>query len=169
MQKAIEAGMGKGGYLPKQAKVLATAARNATEGRYTGKQLLKSAEDATEGGRLTDAPFRQEALDRIKVLPRGDDTMAGAATLAARDLVRQLTGNIMRLVPGLGKTLGTRGFQNFLLGNTNAQRALKKALATQSGQEVRTVISGIRRAMAAQAGPNAPPEAEQMIQSLRGN
>lgn len=179
MQKAIEAGMGKKGYLPREAHILNAAARNAPEGRYTGKQLEKAAKDAAGDNKLTGAPFIDAANTRMKLLPRGDSTVAGQSTVFSRDAVRglgDLIGKTVDLVPFLGPSISTPGFQNFLMGNTWAQRGLKNALATNNGKRVREVISQIRRAMAAQGGDATHVDqvaqtvgAEDMVGALRGN
>lgn len=176
MQKALESSVNKSGRYPSnKAYILDSAARNAPEGRYTGKQLLKAAKEGAGEGKFTDAPFIDAANNRMKVLPQGDKTSTGAATLFARDEVRfwaHLLGAPLDKFPLVGSALGSKGFQNFLLGNTAAQRSLRDVMKKGSAKAVRRVIKEIRRTMASQAGGSTKETqegAEQMIQSLRGN
>jgi hypothetical protein len=167
MQKALEAGMGKKGVLPRDARILEYAARMAPEGRYSGKQMLKAAEDFAGDAPLTNAPFRDIAINRMKVLPRADDTPAGQANLFARDTVRDLgslIGKTVDLVPGVGAFVSTPGFQNFLMGNTGAQRMLQEAMETGTGEAVKKAVAAIRRTMSAQADPN-----DEMLEEVKSN
>ena len=173
MQKAIESTIMKNGKLPAGIRVLDAAARKAPAGKYSAQNLLKAAEDAVGEGRLTGIPFRDEAINRIKVLPRGDSTAAGQSTVFSRDAIRDsssIVGKTLDLIPLLGTTISSKGFQNFLIGNTAAQQALRKAVDSGNGQQAMQVVSAIRRAMSGQGTENDDPErVKQMLQSLRGN
>jgi len=149
MQMALEYGKnaGKGTFTPTQ-KILDTAARGVPRGRYTPKHLLRASERSV-GGDIAHAPLRDTALKMDDVLSRN----IGTSNVASRDMyhaVAGLVGSVVDKFPGLGPMLSSKSLQNFLIGNTRAQVALQRAMATGSGQQVRRVISDIRRTISAQ-------------------
>tara|TARA_R110000737_G_scaffold60697_1_gene87499 strand:- start:797 stop:2248 length:1452 start_codon:yes stop_codon:yes gene_type:complete len=153
MKMAIEAGKnaGKGkirGYTPTQ-EIVNTAAKGATRGQYTPKQLLRASEKSSGGGDVAFNPMRETAL-------KMDDVMGkplGTSNVAARDMYHSagnLIGKVLDAVPGLGPALGSKSLQNFLVGNTWAQKTMQDALKTNSSQVITQAVRHIERAMVAQ-------------------
>jgi hypothetical protein len=135
-------------YTPTQ-QVLESATRKApVRGRYTPRQLIRAAESQATGD-LTNAPLRQTANLMEDVVSRP----VGTSNVEARTVYHNLAntiGFVVDRVPYLGETLASESMQNFLMGNAVWQRRLREAAATGTGQAVIDVMSGIRRAMAAQ-------------------
>lgn len=162
MTKALEAGKNAKSiksFSPSQ-QILYDASRKASGGRYTPTQLRKAAEEAVGEGDLTSAPFRQTAMDMEAVLPKGMETAVGQSNVAARDFYHNLgnlIGAIPDAIPGLGPLLGSQSIQNFLMGNTKAQRVVQKALETKNGKIIRRMMSDLRRAASVQPADEELP------------
>lgn len=172
MQMALEAGKnaGRAGFSPTQ-QILDTAARGSVRGQYTPRKLLRAAE-RSQAGDIAYSPLRDTALKMEDVMSRP----VGTSNVHSRQIFHSLgnmIGMIADQVPGFGPFLASKGFQNFLMGNTGAQRALQAAMATGSGKAVREVLSQIRRTMAAQPAisdesGDLPGYSTRAIETLRG-
>ena len=150
MQMALEAAKNasKKKVFSKTQQVLDDAARKASEGRYTPKQLLRSAEKSVDGD-IAYAPLRDTAIKMEKVIGSPVGT-SSVGTRAELNMIENLVGTMINVIPGSGEILGSKALQNFLMGNTVAQNELKKALQTGSGKVVRETLSRFRATMSGQ-------------------
>ena len=169
MQKALEAGKNYGRKSEREfnpvQQILDEAARKSTKGRYSPKQLLRSSEKSMGTGDISNAPFRDVALEMEGVLGK----VTGKSTVAAREayhLLGRTLGGLADAFPGIGPMLGSKGLQNFLLGNNPAQRALRDYMETTAGKSTREVMSGVRRTLAAQG--YIPDEVKEATEQVRG-
>ena len=131
------------------------AASTPSRGRYSGSQLRKASErSVAKGEDFGNLPLRKTATQMEKVM----DASPGSSTFAARQLERDTKKSIGELAGaaadfvslGLGRVLGSETFQNFLIGNTSLQVALKKAVDSKNSDAIKSIIMAARRTMAAQ-------------------
>lgn len=152
-------------YSPYQQMFADMSERNF-KGQYTPTQLYQASQKMMPtDAELHRAPFRQIAMDMKDILEKPSHT----SDVATRDVYHTLGNNLNALpsvMPGLGSFVGSRTFQNFLMGNTALQRGLQKALEQGSAKQFTAVIQHIERAIAAQ--PAIDDEANDFGNTLQG-
>ena len=161
MQLALEAGKnaGKKGEYSASQDVLDTAARSSLTGNYSPQQLLKASKSGVAGD-IGYAPFREVGKDMLDVL----GTNLGESSVASRNIFRGFTdtvGDAAAILPGPGALLGSKTWQNMLMGQNPLQRGMREGLDTRSGKVFREGMSGVRRTASGQ--PAEKDESDDMV------
>jgi hypothetical protein len=132
------------------------AAHGAKRGQYAPLRLAKAAEDLAEEYKGF-APLREGAnlASDVVDLPILESTLPARqaymeATRSTGGTFANLIGGAMGFVPFLGKTLGSKRFQNFLMGNMGWQRRLQAAVRAKDARKVALVVEAVRNASSAQ-------------------
>lgn len=147
-------------YTSLEQMAIAEAAKKAPKGRFTPDQLATSArkvkadDDAARGVyEVSGAPLE----DTITALRATTGQPVSVTDLATRTFFQNISntlGNVARFVPlasQLASTVATKGFQNFIMGNTAAQKTLQELMKKGDEAGVVTALQGFVKAYSADA------------------
>jgi len=147
-------------YSSLEQRAIADAAKKAPQGKFTPDQLATSArkvkaeDDAASGVfEVSGAPLE----DTITALRATTGQPVSVTDLATRTFFQNISntlGNVARFVPlasQLASTVATKGFQNFIMGNTAAQKTLQELMKKGDEAGVVTALQGLVKAYSADA------------------
>ena len=145
-------------YSSLEQAAIAAAAKKAPQGRFTPDQLatasrkVKADDDAARGVyEVSGAPLE----DTITSLQKTVGQPVSVTDLATRTFFQGVTnavGNVARVIPGaslLASTVSTKGFQNFIMGNTGAQKTLQNLMKKGDDAGVVEALKGFVKAYSA--------------------
>ena len=150
--KAIDASRGtlKGGLntpLTANQRILAQSASKAVGGNPTGQQMANQSR-AILGGKNVARPSGFQASPTGALTDLADDLAViqsrqiGPADLATRSWFAKIP--VASSIAGVGaRIIATKGFQNFLLGNTRLQQIVQQALRSGDKNQLNRVMNGI--------------------------